>query len=36
MQEKYEKLEVEIIIFDTEDAIVTSGDENEGPLNPDF
>ncbi len=37
MKTSYEELEMEIIVFDTEDVIVTSsGDDNEGPLNPDF
>ena len=33
MKEKYEALEVEVIEFDTEDVIVTSGEgENEGEI----
>lgn len=28
----YEKLEMEIIVFEEEDVIVTSGDENETPI----
>ena len=37
MKEKYEELQMEVIVFDTEDVITTSvQEENEGPLNPDF
>ena len=37
MNERYEELEMEVIIFDAENIIVTSTpDDNEGPLNPEF
>ena len=37
MKETYEELEMEVIVFDADDIIVTSiPDDNEGPLNPDF
>ncbi len=36
MKETYEGLEMEVIAFDADDVIVTSGDDNEGPMNPDF
>ena len=37
MKETYEELEIEIIVFDADDIVVTSiPDENEGPINGDF
>ena len=37
MKQTYEELEMEIIVFDAEDVIVTSiPDDNEGPINSDF
>ena len=32
MKENYENLEMEVISFDTEDIIATSGENNEGEL----
>ena len=34
MKQNYEELEMEVIIFDAEDVIVTS--ENEGSMNDNF
>ena len=35
MKQRYEELEIEVITFDAEDVITTSGgDENEGSLMP--
>lgn len=35
MMENYEALEMEVIVFDTEDVITTSGENNEtGMYNP--
>ena len=37
MKQTYKELEMEVIVFDTEDVIATSTpDENEGPFNTDF
>ena len=37
MKQHYEKLEMEVIDFDTEEVILTSTpDENEGPMNSEF
>ena len=37
MKQTYEELEMEVIVFDAEDVIVTSTpDDNEGPINSDF
>ncbi len=37
MKQRYEEVEFEVIIFDTEDVIATSTpDDNEGPINDDF
>ena len=37
MKQTYEELELEVIVFEAEDVIVTSTpDDNEGPINSDF
>jgi len=37
VKEKFEELKLEVITFEAENIIVTSeGEDNEGPLNPDF
>lgn len=32
LEKKYEELELEVIVFETEDVIRTSGGENDGPF----
>jgi hypothetical protein len=35
--EPYEKIEIEVILFETEDIITTSGEETEGDIQlPDY
>lgn len=34
IKKEYEKVEVEVVIFETEDVITTSGSKSEGDIDP--